>query len=203
MSSQHPTPNNPSTQHPDVKAPQHKDALPLDGTSGKYRNKNLPKPMYFHQAVYVLSYEGSAWPNSEPYDGILGVYTSLENAQRAGSRWLKKQPGLRSDRSVPSETRFSEWKADEGDEEWEKGRAESGMGFLESRLARIKRCEVRMDSSLPYESNKDEGGKKDEGDDEDEGGEKKGQQDPEDDEPDGAKERREASAVEGMKRLAV
>ena len=158
--------------------------------------------MYIHQTVYVLSYKGCAWPNAGPYDGILGVYTSLDNAQRAGTRWLKTKHGLRSDISVPAETRSSEWKADE---DWERGSAESGIGFLESRLVRIKECEVRVDHSLPNDS-KDEGGKKDEDDNENEGGEKKGQKgqkDDEDDEQDDVKENGKASAVEGMKRLAI
>lgn len=175
MDSQYPTLDGPGTQHPNAEAPQHKDTLPPDGISGKYRVKNPPEPMSIHQVVYVLSYEGCAWPNYKPYDGILGVYTRLDNAQRAGTCWLRDKLGLRSNRFDTPETRVSEWKAIEADEVWEKGMAQSGIWFLESRRMRIKKCEVRTDSSLP-DGSQGEIGKKDEdeddNEDEDEGGNK-------------------------------
>ncbi len=58
--------------------------------------------------------------------------------------------------------RFSEWDNHEDTREWAKAMAESGLGFLESRLVEIKMCEVRTDSRLA-EGGKDDGGKKDGG----------------------------------------
>ena len=148
--------------------------------SGRYRNANLPQPLHLHSAVYVLSYESNAWPDRGLYNGILGVYTTCENAQRAGTRWLReRQPGhghFSSDRfDHPSEKLFSEWKVQEkvGGEGsgWVKEGADIGLGFLVSRVARIKKCEVRADSCLPMTEEGKDGdgdGKEQEGEDEDE-----------------------------------
>ncbi|CAD6568029.1 MAG: hypothetical protein ASARMPREDX12_001045 [Alectoria sarmentosa] len=195
MSSQHTTPNGPPIHHPNAKSPQPEETLPPGSISGKYRNKNLPKPIHLCVAMYVLSREGNIWPDCEQYNGALGVYTSLENAKRAGDRWLRKPPGLHLDRFDSSEIRISDWKVRDKDRDWVKQKGEIGKGFLESRVVRIKKCEVRMDSSLPQEP-----------EDEDEKDEEKKdleQKDREDDEQDDMKEMGDNSAVEGMKRLAV
>ena len=146
--------------------------------------------MYLHAAVYVLSYEGCAWPVNERHDGISGVYTSLENAKQAGTRWLREQPKHRhSDRW---DTRIADWKVKGKGGDWKKEKAMVGLGCLESRVMRIKKCEVRMDSSLPDEG-KGQGGTKDEvGRNDGEKGEKE-RKDGENDE----------SAVEEIKRLTM
>lgn len=84
---------------------------------------------------------------------MLGVYTSLGNAQRAGDRWLREKRASHPDgsASASAETRFSEWKVEGKGGDWEKEKAWSGLGFLESRKVRIKKCEVRADSSVSEE----------------------------------------------------
>ncbi|CAF9906364.1 MAG: hypothetical protein ALECFALPRED_002212 [Alectoria fallacina] len=195
MSSQHTTPNGPTTHHPNAKTPQPKETLPPGSISGKYRNENLPKPIHLYDAMYVLSREGNIWPHCEQDNGALGVYTSLENAKRAGDRWLRKPPGLHLDGFDSSEIRISEWKVSDKTRDWVKQKGEIGKGFLESRVVRIKKCKVRTDSSLPQEP-EDDGGKDEEKKDQE-------QKDHEDDEQDDVKEKGDNSAVEGMKRLAV
>ena len=114
--------------------------------------------MYLHAAVYVLSYEACIWPANEPYHGMLGVYTSLENAKQAGTRWLREEPNARHlDRW---DTRIADWEVEEKSVEWKKEKAVIGPGCLESWVMRIKKREVQMNSSLPDES-KGQGGNND------------------------------------------
>ena len=143
--------------------------------------------------MYVLSYEGSAWPESENYDGILGLYTSLDNAKRAGQRWLIEQGSFHSVPGEKTETRFLDWEGSGKSGVWDKAKGELGPRWLESRRVRVKKCEVRTDSSLS-KKDKDEGGKANDG------GEDGGEED-----DDGVKEKGkgDGGVVEGMERLAV
>ncbi len=153
MTSPHPDtnhPNNPTLSSQPV-------TTPPDPVSGKYRNPNIGESTCLYDvAVYILSYEGCAWPARQSSNGILGVYNSLKDAQQAGTRWLRD----RSDHSGAGSTerRFSEWEIDEDTREWTKGRAESGLGFLESRVVRIKMCEVKTESRFAEGGKKDGGG---------------------------------------------
>lgn len=197
MSSQHPP-----TQNSSTKNPQPKRTLPPDGVSGKYRNENLPQPMYFHNAVYVLSYEGSAWPGREQYGGILGVYTLVGNAQRAGTRWLRDHRGFHLGRSDSTGQVFSAWKVSDDEGGWKKEKAVNGLGFLESLMMKIKKCEMRTDSSLPEEPKEGGGTREKGGEDDEEKGDKE-QEDHEGDEQDDVKEKGDGVAVEGMESLII
>ena len=119
--------------------------------------------------VFVLSYKGSTWSAQleEQYDGIIGAYTSLDNAQEAGTRWLSEVPALHSDGSDPTEPRIDpieprivEWERNEKTGSWEKAKALNGARWLESRVVRIKRCEVMTGSSLPEEPKEGDGKEK-------------------------------------------
>ncbi len=107
------------------------------------------------------------------------------------------------DDEVP-ETRFSEWKGDGAGGEWWRDGAVSGVGFLEARVVRVQRCEVRVDGLLPKEG-KGGGGEGEEGEGGRDGG-KEGEEERKDhggDEQGDLEKRGEGGVVEEMGRLTV
>lgn len=150
-----------TTQASSSKQPSTNDNTPPDGISGKYRFSNPQTATSLHPPMYVLSYKGCTWSAQleEQYDGIIGVYTSLDNAQKAGTRWLRETAALHPDGSDPIEPRIVEWEFNEKTGNWEKAKALNGPEFLESRVLRIKTCEVMTSSSLPKEPKEGDGKK--------------------------------------------
>lgn len=193
-------PQQSTTQAPSSKKPSTNNNKPADGISTKYKIPNLQESTFLNPAKHVLSYKGWTWSSEreEQYDGIIGIYTSLENAQEAGTRWLRdKSASHPEDGSDPTDARIVEWGFNEETESWEKSKALNGARFLESRVVRVKECEVMMGSSLPKVP-KEGGGKEKGGRDveEREGKAEKGKSRAVD-------EKGEGDVVEDMERLAV
>ena len=150
-----------TTQDSSSKQPSTNDNPPPDGISGKYRFSNPQTATRLYPPMYVLSYKGWTWSAQveEQYDGIIGVYTSLDSALKAGTRWLREIPASHPDGSDPTDPRIVEWAFNEKTENWEKAKTLNGPRFLESRVLRIKTCKVMAGSSLPKEPKEGDGKK--------------------------------------------